>query len=313
MRRRIVIVVALTSLMAATTALADSHYAVQDDPDMSEFHPGRSDGYLVWTSFKNAGGGGVNTWVRPDGSDPIRVNARYTDSFAGAIDGTTVVYDEWAEDADLRFFDAVTKQRSDPPAGVNTANDEQDPALSGDWLLFLRSNANRVAFRRAYVRLVLFNLQTSERKVLFDRREAAWYVATGQVNGDWLTYETCRERRFTFEDCQVFRYRISTQELLEIPNPGLQQYAAVVTSDGTVYFARGGRRTRWECGTRVKLFRYPVGGTPTLIARLPDGRDSITAFAYEEADTSTTLYFDQTNCRGRDGIYALDHADEAPL
>lgn len=313
MRRRIVIATALTSLLVGTSALADSHQVVLDDPEQNEFHPARSDGYLVWTSFSNTGGGGINTWLLPDGGNPIRVNERHTDSFSGAIDGTTVVYDEWVGNADLRFFDAVTKQRSAPPDRVNTANDESDPALSGDWLLFLRSNANRVRARRAYARVVLFNLQTDERRILFDRRDKAWYVATGQVNGDWLTYETCRQRRFDFEDCHVFRYQISTEELHQIPNPSLQQYAAVVTSDGTVYFTRGGKRTKWVCGTRVKLFRYPVGGSPVVIARLRDGRDALTAFAFEEADDSTTLYFAETNCRGDEGIYAIDHADDAPL
>ena len=99
MRRRIVIVTDLATMAVAVPALADSHDVVLDDPDRREFHPWRSDGYLVWTSFESEGARGVNTWLRPDGGDPIRVNTRHTDSFAGAIDGTTVVYDEFAADA----------------------------------------------------------------------------------------------------------------------------------------------------------------------------------------------------------------------
>jgi hypothetical protein len=137
------------------------------------------------------------------------------------------------------------------------------------------------------------------------------------VNGDWATYESCTFHRFEYSNCQVFRYQISTETLVQVESAGSiprQQYAAAVSGDGTIYMVRTRTRDHWECGNHTKLIRYPVGGPAVVIARLPTGWDSIQTFAFDETDGSTTMYFDQVNCRnGRSGIYRITDADTATI
>ena len=55
-------------------------------------------------------------------------------------------------------------------------------------------------------------------------------------------------------------------------------------------------------------------GPKTAVAVLPDGRDALTTFAFDEMDGSTTMYFDRINCRnGNSGIFRIPDADTAGL
>ncbi len=72
--------------------------------------------------------------------------------------------------------------------------------------------------------------------------------------------------------CQVFRYTISSDRILRVPNPNAYQYAPSVSRDGTVYFARSGS----ACGANVRLLRYrglrsPRTSTGFPWADLPPG------------------------------------------
>ena len=200
---------------------------------------------------------------------------------------------------------------------MNTANLEYRPTLSGDQLLFTRSNRNRVPFHDAWIKVVLFNLSTETSTVLRTLRYTPYYFVSDQVNADWATFESCRVNRGRgiYTNCQVFRYKISTAELEQIANPGLQQYAAAVSGDGTVYLTRSGNRDHWTCGGHAKLVRYPVGEPGVVIATLPDDKDALTTFALDETDGSTTMYFDRSTCRTRrglsGGIYRVLNADTA--
>ena len=133
------------------------------------------------------------------------------------------------------------------------------------------------------------------------------------MNGDWATFESCDSPGSPFSNCQVYRYQISTDNLVQIANPGpQQQYAGAVSGDGTVYLVRTRTRDHWECGNHTRLIRYPVGGPGVVIATLPDGRDALTTFALDETGGSTTMYFDRYTCsNGRQGIYSIPDADTA--
>jgi hypothetical protein len=241
------------------------------------------------------------------------MNPDGTNSYSVGIDGSTAVFDLFRRhDEDLKMFDVLTQTRSAPPAGVNTDDSEYQPALSGDWLFFTRNTSPTRPRRLVRVKAVLFNTMTSEQRVLTNLRQRNHYLVTNQVNGDWATFETCDFLRGEFRNCQVWLYQISTETLMQIPNPDRQQYSSAVTSDGTVYFVRSGNSHYWLCGRNVQIIRLPDGGSETVIGTIPDGRDVFASFALEEADDSTTLLFDRQRCRRPvGGIYEITDADTA--
>jgi hypothetical protein len=315
MRRPLIIMGLTVTLFAAGTAVAAEPSVVLDRAEVNEFRPSASEGYLVWSENSLAHPRRTNSYLRPDGESKIRVNPEGTQSFGASIDGTTVVYQEAGrEDADLGLFDAVSQTRSPMPDGVNTRNFESNPTLSGDWLLFTRTNLNRVDFADARVSVILFNMATQQHFVLRDLAEDSHYLASDQVSGDYATFESCRwdPEADRYSDCEAFLYEISTQELNRIENPGLQQYAAGVTDDGTVYVVRSGGPRYWHCGTNARIVRYPEGGPGVVIARLNVPRDALNTFALEETGGSTSLYFGRMNCEtGAAGLYVVRDAEGA--
>jgi hypothetical protein len=312
MRRWIaLIVVPIVAVLATTASAATSLEVVRDEDGVDEQRPSRSDGYTVWDTF-DLDNAREHSWVMPDGGEPVRINPIGTQSDAAVIDGTTVAYVEGVRGGsqDIRFYDVVTRDRWGPPEGVNTDAHESAPALSGDWLVFRRTNSNLVSRSKAFVRLILVNLDTLERRRLVDAMDRNRYVVTDQVNGDWLTYETCRIERFQYSNCQQFLYEISTGSKTVLPNPGLQQYAGGVTSDGTVYLVRSGSSKRWACGKNARIVRVPLGGEGEVIHRFPDGVDVLAGFAFEESYDSVSYFVQRLRCRrGSGGIYVVRNAD----
>ena len=311
MRRLIALVAGLTIIATATIAQAATPEEVLNQPGVDEEVPSASAGYFVWTANSEERPNRYNSYVMADGGSAVRVNPGGTHSHGAAIDDTMVVYDEdTGDDADLKFFDAASESRTEPPGGVNTANWEYRPSLSGDQLLFTRSNGNRVDFRDAWVKVVLFDLSTETSTVLSKLPIRTNYLVSDQVNGDWATFESCRVRRGDFSDCQVHLYDISAETLSEVTNPGVQQYAGGVSADGTVYLVRQRNRDHWVCGKATKVVRMD-GGTGTVIATLPEGKEIFNMFAFDQGG-STTLYMDPTRCRnGVGGIYRITDADTA--
>lgn len=304
---RLASVVAFVSLiLVADAAFAATPVVVRDRPGVAEQGPSGSDGAFAWVDL--APDTGWDAFVKPAGEPKIHLNGR-GQSLGVGVDGSVVVYDLFPRhgSADLRFFDLGTLERSSPPDGVNTGADESQPALSGDWLFFTRTGRGG----ESRTEVVLFNLDTSEERILSSRRSRTNYVVTNQVSGDWATWERCRFVEGSFTHCEVFVYRVSTDATTTVPNPGGQQYSSSVTSDGTVYFARGGEADEWICGTDVSLLRLPLVGSEQVIATIPDGRDVFSSFGVEEMDDSTTLLFERSRCDrafagGIDGIANAD-------
>ncbi|MET0713551.1 MAG: hypothetical protein ABWY57_01445 [Mycetocola sp.] len=313
MRRLIGVAATLTLIAITTLAYAATPEVVLDEPGVSEGVPSASGGYLAWTANSEAKPNRFNSYVQQGAGPVVRVNPKGTQSFFAAIDGTTVVYQEGSHDAwNLRFFDAVTEGRSDPPDGVNTPSIEYNPSLSGDWLLFSRTNGNRVKFRDAWVKVVLFDLAAGTGTVLEKSPLRGHYLEADQVNGNWATFESCRFRRGDFSHCQVSLYDISADSLTEVANPSVQQYAGAVADDGTVYLVRNRGRDHWKCGNHTRVVRMD-GGNGTVIAELPDGRDIYNMFVLDGPGGSTTLYFDRFRCKTGEstGIYRIPNAETA--
>lgn len=313
------LLVAIVVVLGATPSTAAMPVVVLSTNEADEYSASASAGYLVWTQNSAQHRGAYNSFAKPAGQPRIRVNAPHTRSYAATVWETTVVYERSQlgpgkdHENDLRLYDLVTGNRTSPGPGVNTAHAEYEGGITDRFLFFTRSNFE-APLSEQRTTLILYDRANGHARVLAThRRSQRHYLISDQINGDWVVWEDCRiTREFAFTDCNVFRYRISTKRTVRLPNPGKQQFASAVTSDGTVYFARVGGSDAWQCGKHAKLLRYPVGGPATVIASLPQGKDDFSMFALEEADTSATLYFDREDCRTFDrDIYKIENADTA--
>lgn len=301
---------AALTLAGATPAFAASPTVVLDDPNVNEVGVAVSTDYFAWSANSDASPGQWNTYVRPiGGGAATRLNPGGTQSDNFGIDGSTVVYVVYNGSNDnLHMYDASTQTHSGLPQINTRRRHEYQPSLSGDWLLFTRSKPD------AWQKVILFNLSTGERRLLAKAPLPRTILRAGQVNGDWATFEHCRNHwpsGGSYSNCNVFRYQISTGDLVTIPNPGLQQFEGGVSQDGTVYFTRTGDADMGVCGADAQIIRYPVGGPEVVIATLDAGFQSDLNRATDESDGSTTLYFVRNDCSAGPGIYGIVNADTA--
>jgi hypothetical protein len=250
-----------------------------------------------------------NTYVKAPGGGETRINEAGTDSFQASIDGTTVLYSRiTADGADLRLYDVATGERSDPPEGVNRPESEEfGPNIDGRYYAFIRADFEAP---EPYVRLILFDTRTGRSRVLADVNPRREYLDSDQVNGDWVVWEYCRFSHHLFTECDVYRYRISTERAVVLPNPGKQQYTPSVTADGTVYYGRSGNGVYWKCGLNARLVRQPLHGPAVVVASLPEGSDMFSTFALDDQYGLVRVYFEQAPCEGDVGadVYRVDDA-----
>jgi hypothetical protein len=239
--------------------------------------------HIAWSQATRSRPRYVLFMQRP-GERRVPVNRPRTQGFSGGFDGETFVYQETRGGrSNLQFYDVVGGGRSAPPAGVNTRRWEWHPTLSSNWLLFGRRDT------AARVDLVLLrNLATGATRRLGSLRWGRSTIAApGQVNGNYAVWYRCRPA------CDVFLYNIAARTTTRIPNPDRrQQYEPSVTSDGTVYFVRSGR----GCGTSVRLVRRPLGGPSRVLAALAPRSDSFHTYALDNANGTSTLFFDRFRC-----------------
>jgi len=246
-----------------------------------EATPAAAQGRFAWARAPR----GARFWaLMVQGSDgTVKVNRAGTHGFSGGFVDDTFVYQEIrGRQSNLQVYDLALGTRHGPPAGVNTRHWEWHPTISGDWLLFGRSNnASRTDL------VILRNVVTGETRTIDRLRWGAHRIAEpGQVAGNYAVWYRCTPR------CDVFLHDIALGTTTRIPNPqGKQQYDPSVTSDGTVYFVRSGR----GCGASVRLVRVPPGGPETVLTSLGAGRDSFHTFALEHAQ-GASLYFESVRC-----------------
>ncbi len=254
-----------------------------------EAYPAAGPDHLAWAQWPRRNGQFWTAFVQRTGEPRDAVNRPRTSGFPGGFEGDTFVFQEVHVQARPRrssivFYDLVNGTRSSPPAGVNTDAWEWSPSISGDWLLFGRQQLGQ---RRDFV--FLRNLVTGE-TILLDR--IAWKrrqgAAPNQVSGNYAVWHRCTPW------CNVFLYDIAAGTTTRITNQANRHhYFPSVTDDGTVYFLRSGR----GCGASVRLVRRAPGGGDTVLARFPQGWDSGQTRALENADGTTSLFYDRVHCR----------------
>jgi hypothetical protein len=249
-----------------------------------EYQAVRGEDFLAWQQNTRKHPGHYDVFARPiSGGDTFRVNAAGTKGANGGIDGDLLVYQQFDRGkSDLKFFDLRSKDRTSPPAGVNTRRWEYWPSMSGQWLLF-----GRLA-RDGSRDIILYDLSTGDATKLDEVRGGDTSLVPGQVNGDYAVWHRCTRGT----KCNVILYSISDGVETKIPNPGAFQYAPSVSPDGTVTFARSAS----GCGNRVRLIRSPLNGPTSVLWQIPSGADVGTTRVFVGTQGNATLYFDNFAC-----------------
>jgi hypothetical protein len=283
------VVVAALALPASAAARPLPQMPVRTKPPpVKEESPSAAPGYLAWVQNTRSHPHLFNVYAQHDGRTRYRVNPVGTSAGLGTgIDGTTLVYTQRHRGGfNIRMFDLATKHRFAPPAGVNTPRIEDEPTVSGNWLLFHRSHGGATPGQQ----VILRDLRGGETRVLASVHGRAALLEAGQVNGDWAVFtKSVDGTRFN-----VWRYRISTRTLVEVPNPRDRVHSsAAVNPFGTVYFEESGRR----CGANATVEIYPVGGPMITAGTLRPGIDMFHPFLFEHNATDSYL-FAKLHCVG---------------
>lgn len=262
-----------------------------------------------------------NAFVKPKGGSRVKVNVR-GQGYVGGIDGTTLVYQAVHPGAkvgsfslsysNVKTFDLVTHTRTtvlrDPGALWYYW-----PTISHGTVLAGQVEINGDGQLNEF--LTLDDLSGHGIKTLDSKSGCCSLVRRrwtqtpfshsdlypGQINGDFVVWD--RQSR------SVVRYSISSDTKTVLPQPtGTHQYAASVSSDGTVFYARSQRTllASHQCGESVVIRRHTVGGSDTKLARLPAGYDTNRTYAVDQGTGGTTVFFDRVNCTtGASDIYKL--------
>jgi len=268
---------------------------------VGEFQGVRAGGFIAWQQNSRRSPGHYDLFARPlGGGGGFKVNAAGTNGANGGIDGDVLLYQEFGKGkSDLKFFDLGNRTRRSPPRGVNTAQWEYWPSMSGDHLLFGRLNDEGLR------RIILFDASSRDATSLAKVKGSGRFLAPGQVNGDYAVWSKCATKR----RCNVVLYRISDGTQTTIPNSGGRDHAPSVTPDGVVYFARSGG----GCGSGTKLLRFLPGGPATILWRLPSGDDVGTTRAFLDAGGETHVLYDHFACGQATESDVWEIAEEAPI
>jgi len=257
-------------------------------PPVNEQSPSAAPGYLAWVQNSRSHPHLYNLYAQHDGRTRYRVNPAGTTAGLGTgIDGTTLVYTQThGAKLSIMMFDLQTKHRFAPPAGVNTPAVEDEPTISGDWLLLHRLEQGSSPGEQ----VILRNLHTGETRTIASVHGRIGQLEAGQVNGDWAVFtKSVNGTRFN-----VWLYQISTRALTLVPNPRDKVHsAAAVNPFGTVYFEESGSR----CGANATVEVYPIGGPMITAGTLRPGIDMFHPFMFEHAATDSFL-FAKLHCVG---------------
>lgn len=281
--------------LTITAAEAATPVKVVDSPAW-EFGSAAGGDWLAWSRGQTLGGD-YDLYVKQAGQPADVVEpGQYQD--VGNIDlgnttyGDVLIYSvgRRGNDAEIRLYDLATGDVSNPPDGVNTAKDEDNPSISGDHLLFGRGPAEGLFSKRVY----LYDIGTTDLTPIAEAPSGG-SITANSVRGDYATYTRCPASA----RCDVFRYQISTGTKVKMPNPGRATYWSSVLDDGTVYFVQGSPAF---CGVKTKIMRY-VDGTVTKLYRFPDGIEIADLDAVDPV-----VYFTRINClrNYRSGIWKID-------
>lgn len=291
MRKTTVILVTLCFLVAtAQPALALEPVPVVAT-DADEGQPAASADFVAWSVDTK---GHYDLYAERFSHRSFKVNAKGTEGVTGAIDGSTLVYQQFVHGSgprsgsDIYFFDLRTKDRSKAPKTINTNDWEFMPRMSGDWVLFGRW------FKDGTSDLILYNMSTDESRTLAEISRGGYDLWPGQVDDDFATWGSTVWSHHAYTSCDVFVYDIPNQTTTTVPNPGSKcQYGSSVDSSGTVYYGRSG----FTCGKQATLNGYPVGGPSTKLLSLKRGVDFMYSYAVDNADGTVDVFFDRGSCK----------------
>ncbi len=281
---------AMLVVFVATTAQAVTEVPVISTSD-NEYNPAGSADYLawtVWTGTKNI------AYASEVGGEPFRVSRRGKQGYVGGIDGTTLVYQEYdGSFSNIYLFDLVTHKRTQ---AVPWDYWKYFPSISGDWLLY---GEDSIGLKEIF----LYNMDTSEERVLLQEIRERVDILPGQVNGDFVVFE---KRVYDAHDdavsCNVYRYRISTDKTAKIANPNERcQFGPSVSPDGTVYFARAG----FSCGRNASLQEKAPGEPASTLVAFEEGRDFYGTYAFDNGDGTTDVFYDPVRCGGKGNIFKV--------
>jgi hypothetical protein len=257
-------------------------------PPISEHDPSAATPYLAWAQNSRAHPQHFDYFARVGNAPRFRVNRSGTQAHGGGVSGTLLTFQQIrGGQADIKLFDLTSKTRMNPPSGVNTPRFEWRPSVSGDWLLFGRQGPR-------HRRMLLVNLTTHELRTL-SIVDAHDYDEPDQVNGNYAVYMRCTH----LPVCNVWRYDIAAKTSTRIPNPNHRLHSAPsVSTNGTVFLDSSG----FLCGDRPRIKRYPISGSPTIVFRFQQGRDTDATFVDESAPQPRLLYT-RTACNANYDIY----------
>ncbi len=267
-RRAVALAVAVVVAGAPAAWSAQTPIAVKAQPNpIHEIAEAVSANWFAWSQTSAAHPRSYDVYLqamvggKPSG--PItRVNPAGTQGFAGGISGTTLAYQQvTGNGSDIRFYDLVTRQISNPPPGVNSADREYRPTISGTWLLFGRD-------RGGQRRELLYNLASRSIRVLqtepLSYPNGLTFLQPGQVNGDYATFAA----GVTLYG-SVSLYTISTRTLTTVVatqfgsnSCGVRSPA--VSSSGTLYFIQLEDVAPGWASTQATLFDQTLGSRCVL-------------------------------------------------
>jgi hypothetical protein len=273
---------------AAAAGMALPQTAVKaKPPPVNEQSPSAAPGEFAWVQNSKLHPHLYNAYAQNGGGTRFRVNPIGTQAGEGTgIDGHTLVYTQvHGSKFSIRMFNLTSHTGFAPPAGVNTANVEDEPTISGNWLLYHRLEQGVVRGQQVLLR----NLTTGATRVLASISGRRGLLEAGQVNGNFAVFTQSQNgTRFN-----VWLYDIMTKTLTVIPNPMDKVHsAAAVNPFGTVYFEQSGP----GCGANATVEEFPIGGPMTPAGTLKPGIDLFHPFVFEHG--SDDYLFAKVHCGG---------------
>jgi hypothetical protein len=274
---------------AAATAMPLPQSAVKaKPPPVNEESPSAAAGEFAWVQNSRLHPHLYNAYAQVGGGARFRVNVPGTQAGLGTgIDGHMMVYTQvHGSQRSIRLFNLQTHARHTPPAGVNTANLEDEPSISGNWLLFHRREFGSSPGQQ----VLLVNRTSGATRRLASVRGTRSFLEAGQVNGNFAVFTKSK----TGAVFNIWLYDISHRTLTVIPNPrGKVHTAAAVNPFGTVYYEQSGA----DCGSTATVEEYPIGGPVFTAGTLKPGVDLFHPFLFENGGLEHYL-FAKLHCRG---------------
>lgn len=274
----------------------------------SEYHdltPAATADYLAWSTEKPLKGDRYRQglFVQPTGGEPYRVNPSGTWGYKPEIEGTLLAYTEapyGVYDVTIRFYDLATDAFVDPPAGMDSkGTNEWWPSISGDLLLFLREDPET-----SYEELVVLDLVTGESQVLATSKGWRRFLLPGQIDGDLVVWskQAIDKDWITWLKADVYVHDLSTGVTTTLANPGPKfQFGPSVDAAGTIFYGRAGAVAGTVCGRNSRLMSAVPGEEPTVLVSFEPGQDFFGSYARDNADGSTTVFFDPGTCTDSGG------------